>query len=65
MGNNTSKHGHVIPKICISGASETGHCGLDALDKAKVLGREIANHGAMLLNGATTGFPLWAAMGAK
>lgn len=65
MGNNTSKHSHLIPKICISGASETGHCGVDALEKAKTLGREIANHGAMLLNGATTGFPLWSAMGAK
>ncbi len=64
MGNEI-KHGHVIPKICISGASETGHCGVDALDKAKALGREIANHGAMVLNGATSGFPLWAAMGAK
>lgn len=50
--------------IAISGAGETGHCGVDALDSAKALGKEIAQHGAMLVTGATTGFPMWAAMGA-
>lgn len=59
------KHGHSQIKICVSGAAETGHCGIDALDKAKELGREIARQGAVLVTGATTGFPLWAAMGAK
>jgi hypothetical protein len=59
------KHGHNQIKICISGAAETGHCGVDALEKAKELGREIARHGAVLVSGATTGFPLWVAMGAK
>lgn len=59
------KHGHNQIKICVSGAAETGHCGIDALDKAKELGREIARQGAVLVTGATTGFPLWAAMGAK
>jgi predicted Rossmann-fold nucleotide-binding protein len=34
-------------------------------EKAKELGREIVRHGATLVTGATTGFPLWAAMGAK
>jgi len=52
-------------KICVSGAAETGHCAADALDKAKELGREIVRHSAVLVNGATTGFPFWAAMGAK
>jgi len=60
-----NKHGHQQIKICVSGAAETGHCGLGALDKAKELGREIARQGAILVTGATTGFPLWAAMGAK
>src|ERR1700690_2287456 len=60
-----SKHGHNQIKICISGAAETGHCGVDALDKAKELGREIARQGAVLVTGATTGFPFWAAMGVK
>jgi len=63
--NFPEKHGHNQIKICVSGAAETGHCGIDALDKAKELGREIARQGAVLVTGATTGFPLWAAMGVK
>ncbi len=63
--NFGAKHGHNQIKICVSGAAETGHCGIDALDKAKELGREIARQGAILVTGATTGFPLWSAMGAK
>ncbi|MBI5139432.1 LOG family protein [Candidatus Nomurabacteria bacterium] len=65
LKNFNHKHGHSQIKICVSGAAETGHCGVDALDKAKELGREIARQGAILVTGATTGFPLWAAMGAK
>lgn len=52
-------------KICVSGAAETGHCSPAALERAKELGREIARHKSILATGATTGFPLWAAMGAK
>lgn len=63
--NFPSKHGHNQIKICVSGAAETGHCGIDALEKAKELGREIVRQGAVLVTGATTGFPFWAAMGAK
>ncbi|OGI73120.1 hypothetical protein A3D42_02245 [Candidatus Nomurabacteria bacterium RIFCSPHIGHO2_02_FULL_41_18] len=63
--HNYAKHGHNQIKICVSGAAETGHCGIDALEKAKELGKEIARQGAVLLTGATTGFPLWVAMGAK
>lgn len=63
--NFSVKHGHSQIKICVSGAAETGHCGLNALDKAKELGREIARQGVILITGATTGFPLWVAMGAK
>ena len=59
------KHGHNKIKIGVSGAAETGHCGVDALDKAKGLGAEIVKQGAVLVTGATTGFPLWACMGAK
>lgn len=62
---NGDKHGHLKIKLGVSGAAETGHCGLDALDLAKDLGREIARQGAILVTGATTGFPLWSAMGAK
>ena len=63
--NIYNKHGHQQIKICVSGAADTGHCGIGALEKAKELGREIARQGAVLVTGATTGFPLWAAMGAK
>jgi uncharacterized protein (TIGR00725 family) len=52
-------------KICVSGAAETGHCGIDAFETAKELGREIVKQGNILVTGATVGFPLWAAMGAK
>ena len=52
-------------KICVSGAAETGHCGLDALEKAEQLGHEIAKAGMILVTGATTGVPYWAAKGAK
>ena len=62
---NNNKHEHLRLKLAVSGAAETGHCGIDALDKAKELGREIARQGAILFTGATTGFPLWSAMGAK
>ncbi len=50
--------------IAISGAGETGHCGVDALESAKSLGTEIAKHGLVTITGATTGFPMWAGMGA-
>jgi len=63
--NFDPKHGHNRLKLCVSGAAETGHCGPNALEKAKELGREIARHDAILVTGATTGLPLWTAMGAK
>ena len=59
------KHEHLQVKIGISGAAETGHCGIDAYDRALELGREVARQGAVLVTGATTGFPLWVAMGVK
>lgn len=62
---DSEKHAHLKIKICVSGAAETGHCGIDALEKGKDVGREIVRQGAVLVTGATTGFPFWAAMGAK
>jgi len=59
------KHAHSKYKICVSGAAETSHAGPNAMEQAKALGREIAEQGAVLVTGATTGFPLWATMGAK
>ncbi|MCK9186932.1 MAG: LOG family protein [Candidatus Colwellbacteria bacterium] len=52
-------------KICVSGAAETMHCGEEAFNTAETLGREIIRQGAVLVDGATTGFPFWAAKGAK
>jgi len=63
--NPYDKHGHQQLKVCVAGAADTGVCGVDALDKAKDLGKEIARSGAILLTGATGGFPMWVAMGAK
>lgn len=63
MGND--KHGHQKIKLGVSGAAETGHCGIHSLDVAKELGREIIRQDAILVTGATSGFPLWCAMGAK
>jgi len=60
MNNNYPKY-----KICVSGAAETSQCGESAFAKAEELGKEIILQGAVLVNGATTGFPYWAAKGAK
>ncbi|MEK7585141.1 MAG: hypothetical protein AAB455_01320 [Patescibacteria group bacterium] len=60
-----TKHDHSRLKLCVSGAAETGYCGDGAMAMARALGREIVEQGAVLVTGATTGFPLWAAMGAK
>ncbi len=52
-------------KIAVSGAAETTHCKARAMGKAVELGKEIVRHKAILITGATTGFPLWVARGAK
>lgn len=52
-------------KIAISGAAETGHCALDAMERTEQLGRLIAQKGMVLVTGATTGAPYWAAKAAK
>ncbi len=52
-------------KIAVSGAAETGHCSTDALERSEALGREVAKAGMILMTGATTGIPYWAAKGAK
>lgn len=62
---NGDKHNHLKLKLGVSGAAETGHCGIDALDRAKELGREIIRQGGIMVSGASTGFPLWVSMGAK
>ena len=56
---------HPRYKICVSGAAETDSCGESVLAVAEELGREIVRHNAVLVEGATTGFPYWAAKGVK
>jgi len=62
---NNNKHNHLKLKIGVCGAAETKICGVHAFDQAKEIGREIIRQGGVLVTGATTGFPLWSAMGAK
>ncbi|MBU3668507.1 MAG: hypothetical protein FGM57_00900 [Candidatus Taylorbacteria bacterium] len=63
--NNTNKNNYLIPKIGVSGAADMGFLSQDAYEIAKEVGREIARQGAIMMSGATTGFPYWAAMGCK
>src|SRR3989344_5517579 len=51
-------------KICVSGAA-AGSCTIDAKVKAQAIGRAIAEEGAILVTGATTGIPFESARGAK
>ncbi len=51
--------------ISVSGAAEVAHCGPSVILVAKELGREIARQGAQIITGATSGFPMYAAIGAK
>jgi uncharacterized protein (TIGR00725 family) len=59
------KRNSLIPKIGISGAADIGFLGTEAYEVAKELGREITRQGAMMMSGATTGFPYWTAVGCK
>lgn len=58
------KSGHRIT-ISVSGAAEIAHCGPSVIPVAKELGREIARQGCQIITGATSGFPMYAAEGAK
>ena len=51
--------------ISVSGAAEIAHCGPSIIPIAKEIGREIARQGAQIITGATSGFPMYAAEGAK
>jgi len=63
--NNNDKHGANKIKLCVSGSADMSFLPPEDYEKAKELGREVVRQGATLVTGATTGFPLWAAMGAK
>lgn len=63
--NTTNKNNHLLPKIGVSGSADMGFLGKEAYELAKEVGREIARQGAILMSGATTGFPYWSAAGCK
>ena len=52
-------------KICVSGAAVTDISTPGTTEKAEAIGRLIAERGMILVTGATTGIPFWAAKGAK
>lgn len=63
--HNTNKRNYLIPKIGVSGTADMGFLGQNVYEIAKEIGREIAKQGAVMVSGATTGFPYWAATGCK
>jgi uncharacterized protein (TIGR00725 family) len=58
-------NGYGVVKIGVSGTADAGPFGLAALEKGREIGREIAKQGGIITTGATTGFPMYATMGAK
>lgn len=52
-------------KIAVSGASQLGHCAPNIVRLAKEVGKQIARRDCVLITGATTGVPYFAAKGAK
>ncbi len=63
--HNSNKRNYLIPKIAVSGAADMGFLGEGVYEVAKEVGRQIAKQGAVMVSGATTGFPYWAAAGCK
>jgi uncharacterized protein (TIGR00725 family) len=52
-------------KIAVSGAAQVSHCCKNIVAISKEIGREIAKRGCVLITGATTGVPYFAALGCK
>lgn len=63
--HDNTKHNHLAYKIGVSGAADVSYLTQEACELAKELGREIARQNAVMLSGATTGFPYWTATGCK
>jgi uncharacterized protein (TIGR00725 family) len=65
--DKTSSSGayHLKYKIAVSGAAVTEFMPPDLMEKVTTLGQLIAQHNMVLITGATTGAPYWAAKGAK
>jgi len=60
-----NRHDHFKLKICVSGAAEMAFLDPKVAGIGEEIGRFIVKHGGCVTTGATTGFPLWAAKGAK
>ncbi len=52
-------------KIAVSGAAQINHCCKEIVEISKEVGREIARQNCILITGATTGVPYFAALGCK
>jgi uncharacterized protein (TIGR00725 family) len=52
-------------KICVSGAAELSCCSPNIKELGETLGKAIVERGCILLTGATTGVPYYAAKGVK
>ena len=52
-------------KIVVSGAADVTHCCPRIKELSKEIGREVVRQGCVLLTGATTGAPYFAAQGCK
>ena len=52
-------------KIAVSGAARVSHCCKGIVEISKGVGREIARQKCVLITGATTGVPYFAALGCK
>ncbi len=63
--NDNLRHAHKSIKIGFSGTAKTDFLQQRDLDLCKEIGAEVARQGAILVTGATTGSPLWAARGTK
>lgn len=64
-GNSVGDLSCLKYKICISGTASTEKFPEDMLKKTELLGQLIAERDMILVTGATTGAPYWAAKGAK
>ena len=52
-------------KIAVSGAAQVQHCCKDIKEISKEIGREVARQKCILITGATSGVPYFAALGCK
>ena len=59
------KNSYLTPKIGVSSTADGSFLKQEAYELAKEIGKEIVDQGGILVTGASSGFPYWAAQGAK